>query len=694
MSKVKKLSGKYFDLILWIVAFAAVVSLIFRNINTFGNILLTLIGFGAVVLVHEFGHFIFAKITGIKVEAFSIGFPPMLVGVLKTERGLRIRILPKLFGGGEESGEGGLSFTIGTKNNNPGETEYQIGVIPVGGFVKMLGQEDVGPIKATDDPRSYSNKSVGARMAVIAAGVVFNAISALIVFMIVFLIGINLVPAVVGGVVADSPAARAGLVGGDEIITIAGRSKDLDYYDVSVTAALSGNDEKVALKVRHEDGSVEDYELTAEEKAGEEVKQFGIIMPKSLVVAKVSDVNELFKTTGLRPGDRIKSVNGRDVRGYWELESIITDAFVPEATILAERIDKLGKTEMVKSQIRLDLSFDNREPKSESDLAHIYSMVPRLQVRAADSKVELQGGDVILAVGDVENPTYKEIRDITTEYEGKELSIRVLREGFGGVENSLTVTVVPKHSKGGDRVVIGFFPVFDVQHPVVAKTIAAEGGPAKLDIPRGATIEAVNGTHVSNFYDIIREIKECGSERIKLDYRLDDGTAGSAVLDVGAAKEVVTAKTVFVDSIPFKSLERLYKATGPMDAVAMGYRKTVMFIAQAYVTLKALVTGLLSPKSLMGPVGIITLSYKIVAEQPFIYYVYFLGLISATLAVFNVLPLLPFDGGHIVFLFIEKIKGSPINERVQEKIASVGWILVMALVLYVTFNDIVRSVFG
>ena len=92
-----------------------------------------------------------------------------------------------------------------------GETEYQIGLIPFGGFVKMLGQEDVGTAKSTDDPRSYANKPVSARMAVITAGVTFNVISAVIVFMTVFLIGIELQPAIVGSVVPDSPAAKAGL---------------------------------------------------------------------------------------------------------------------------------------------------------------------------------------------------------------------------------------------------------------------------------------------------------------------------------------------------------------------------------------------------------------------------------------------------------------------------------------------------
>jgi len=141
-------------------------------------------------------------------------------------------------------------------------------------------------------------------------------------------------------------------------------------------------------------------------------------------------------------------------------------------------------------------------------------------------------------------------------------------------------------------------------------------------------------------------------------------------------------------------LERTYKAAGPVDAMVMGYKKTVMFIAQTYVTLRRLIGGLVSPRDLMGPVGIITLSYRIVADRPFVYYVYFLGLISAAIAVFNFLPLPPLDGGLVVLLIVEKIKGSALSERVQTIIAYTGWTLIGTLILYVTFNDIVRNFFS
>jgi regulator of sigma E protease len=119
-----------------------------------------------------------------------------------------------------------------------------------------------------------------------------------------------------------------------------------------------------------------------------------------------------------------------------------------------------------------------------------------------------------------------------------------------------------------------------------------------------------------------------------------------------------------------------------------------MFITQTYLTLKRLIVGAVSPKNLMGPVGIIAASYHVVAERPLIDYVYLLGLISAGLAVFNLLPLPPFDGGLIVLMLVEKVKGSALSERTQGVIVYAGWALIGTFLVYVTFNDIVRSFFS
>lgn len=732
MSKSKGLFKKL-EGFLWAVIFVAIVYLIIRNIHVFGNILLVLLGFGAVVLVHEFGHFIVAKLSDIKVEAFSIFMPPTLLGVRKTKDGFKFRILPRF--SGEENGDSGQSpaepapsgVEGGDEQSLPraessratrvGETEYRIGLIPFGGFVKMLGQEDTGPVKSCDDPRSFANKPVSTRIPVIAAGVIFNCFSAVIIFMIVFLVGIKLPPPVVGAVVPDSPAARAELKPGDEITEIAGASYDLDFSNISVAAALSDEGQEVPLKVRHEDGSEEQIRLVAEQLPGQPLRAFGIGQPMSLTVAEVSDANNLFEKTGLLPGDHITHVNGKDVQSYWQMEQIVQNTFAPSVTLVAKRSIS-GEVHQVESQVQLVPDFE----QSEVELGHIYFMVPRLRIaavssprasikdklisllykllintgikeKAIDARADLKSGDIILAVDDIDNPTYRELRDVTEEHEGKELKVIVLRADPNGAEETLTVTVVPRRQPGSDRVVIGILVVLDVEHPVVAKTIAVENGPSKLEIPRGAVITAVDGKTVSNFYDIAREIRQNTGKPVTIDYRLDD-KAATVSWNVGAGKENITVKSTFAEYIPFKPLERTYQASGPIHAVTMGYRRTVMFVAQTYLTLKRLIGGVVSPKHLMGPLGIITLSYRVVAEEPLIKYIYFLGLISAVIAVFNLLPLPPLDGGLIVLMLVEKIKGSALSERTQGVIAYTGWVLIGTLLLYVTFNDIVRSFFS
>ncbi|MHC4436663.1 MAG: site-2 protease family protein, partial [Planctomycetota bacterium] len=657
MSKPTIFSGKYFRMFLMAVIIVPVLLLIARNIGFFGNALLVLLGFGAVVIVHEFGHFIVAKLSGIKVEAFSLFMPPMLLGVQKTEEGIRIRILPEILPKkGDDSGDGAVCFTVASKCK-PSETEYRVGLIPFGGFVKMLGQEDTGPVKASDDPRSYANKPPHTRAAVLAAGVTFNVISAAIVFMIVFLVGINLTPAVVGGVLPGSPAANAGLKAGDEIIEINGENDDLDFGNIAIAAALSGRNEKVHMKVRHEDGSEKDLTLVAEQIPGESLRGFGIRAAETLTIRELTkdDAEVLFERTGLRPGDRITSVNGKQVQTKWQLDEILKNALVPEVTLLAERIGKDKKVTIVEAKIKL-----KTVPIGDG---HICSMVPRFGMdnltakKPPEGKPFLESGDVILSIGEVAFPTYQEFQDTVKNYENKELPIQVLRKDADGIEKKFAISVRPKREKDAEDAKIGiaFNMMFDSEHPVVADTIIVEGGPAKLEIPRGASITAVDGVPVSNFYDIIREIKRYPGERITINYRLNEQVAGDVFLEVGKDEDLFAVKTTLVEFIPFEALERTYKAAGPVDAMVMGYKKTVMFIAQTYVTLKRLIGGLVSPKDLMGPVGIITLSYRIVADRPFVYYVYFLGLISAAIAVFNFLPLPPLDGGLVVLLIVEKI---------------------------------------
>ena len=592
-SRARMLNGLF-----WAALGAVVIYMIVRHIGVLGNVVIVLLGFGTVVLVHEFGHFIVAKLSGIRVEAFSIFMPPTLLGIRKTAAGWRFRFLPSL---------------ASEKDDEPAEsseaTEYRIGIFPFGGYVKLLGQEDTGPVKQVDDQRSFARKSVGTRIAVISAGVIFNVVSAALIFIVVFLVGIRLPPPVIGGVVPGSPAAQAGLRAGDVVTEIAGATKDLDFGNIIIASALSDVGKPVPMSVRHADGTTERVSLVALELPGSPLREFGIVQPMSLTVAKVAQPEKLYEQTGLRAGDRFVAVHGKEVEHYWDFAEAVRYTLAPEVDTKVERRTDNGGTELVDIKLPLDwAASDSVEMQSEAALGQVYSMVPRLRVAAvegeelssgagsaAESPSGLRTGDIIIAAGQIDNPTYKEIRDMTNDNEGKVLPLKVLRTDANGVEQVVAVSVKPKRERQGGRVVIGFVPALDAKHAIVAKTISIENGVPPLDIPRGARIVAVGDKPVSSFYDIIEQVRQWGNQPVTLRYQLDGAAEGGVSLQVAQAQRPITVRSVPAEDVPLRSLEQLYRATGPVQAIAMGYRRTVMFIAQTYVTLKQLLSGLIRP---------------------------------------------------------------------------------------------------
>jgi regulator of sigma E protease len=182
------------------------------DLSTVWSIARVVLGLGFVIFVHELGHFLVAKMCGVKCEKFYVGFDFFDIKIGD------IVLLPRAL----------LKWQWG-------ETEYGIGVIPLGGYVKMLGQEDNpssmeaenlrdagdvdaglrgGPIDREQlDPRSFRAKSVLQRMAIISAGVVFNLIFAVIFAAIAFKSGVNYSPAIAGTPIPGGPAWEANMDG-------------------------------------------------------------------------------------------------------------------------------------------------------------------------------------------------------------------------------------------------------------------------------------------------------------------------------------------------------------------------------------------------------------------------------------------------------------------------------------------------
>lgn len=694
----------------------AIVVFILKAPGIAGTTALVILGFGGVIFVHELGHFLAAKLGGIKVEAFSIGFPPTVLSVRKLRKGFRVRLFPRA--GQEPPAEEGDS-----------ETEYWLGLVPFGGFVKMLGQSDSGSAEKTDDPRSFTNRPIWIRICVVAAGVFFNMLSAVFLFMGLYLHGLEQQPAVVGGVVPNSPAAAAGFRPGDRIIAINGKSFVKDFVDfsmISLAGALGSKGEATTFTVRHDDGRVERLKVVSELAAGDSqrLRQFGIEPAVTLEIPDWQDPDwrQQLAESGLRPGDIIIAVDGKPVKTSWEFKEMLRRTIRPEVSLSVRRKDSLPGDPPATVSIPLQCKILYPNFRKEYDLVNFYSLVPRLQVEQVfDLKVPeglfermrrwysavilrkpvperalpnpFQKGDVLLKIAGIAYPTFLEYRQAVESHPGKSLEVEVLRSEPDGQRRTLSLSVRPTVQPGTkNRLWLGISLQFDMDHPVIAQTIDTISLDA-LPIPRGARIERVDGRAVNSFYEIADIFTQSTGQQIGIDYRLSEQEAGSTALLVPSVEGLMHTWSEPASPIPLMLLEETVKTSNPARAVQMGLKKTGYFIATTYLTLQGLFTRDVPTSALSGPVGILSISYQ-VARESFVKFLYFMGLISACIAVMNLLPIPVVDGGLIVFLLIEKIKGSPIPEKVQAAITYVGLAFLLAVFLWITYNDIHRIFFG
>jgi len=170
---------------------------------------------GILIFIHELGHFLVAKKSGVLVEKFSIGFGPKLWSKKK------------------------------------GETEYALSAIPLGGFVKMYGESLEADVEEDMKDRSFAHKSLKARFAIVFAGPLFNFILAIVIYMMIFMIGTPRFLASVGGVIEGTPAQTAGLMDGDIVKSLDG--KEMKYWDEMSMYISQKPGEPVAFTIERAD---------------------------------------------------------------------------------------------------------------------------------------------------------------------------------------------------------------------------------------------------------------------------------------------------------------------------------------------------------------------------------------------------------------------------------------------------------
>ncbi len=244
------------------------------------NVVVFILVLGFLIFIHELGHYLAARHVGVKVEQFSIGFPPKAWG------------------------------------KKVGETEYLISWLPLGGYVRLFGQnvEDEDP----DDPRNYASKTISQRFYILVAGPAMNLIAALLFMPLVYMIGIQQAqfmqePVVIGHVMEDSFASQVGFQPGDTIQEVNGTSIPSweEFYfrteqikDGNLTFGVERAGESILLE-----GPYEAYRNSNNRQWLRDVQPIiGGFTPESPA-----------KAAGLEVADQILSIGGTPVQGWYDI---------------------------------------------------------------------------------------------------------------------------------------------------------------------------------------------------------------------------------------------------------------------------------------------------------------------------------------------------------------------------------------
>jgi regulator of sigma E protease len=670
------------------------------------HVILLAFGFGFVIFWHELGHFLAAKWADVKVEQFAVGFGQAMCSWRK-----------------------GLGFRWGSTNpeyekilkaesegiqrtdlHAISETEYRLNWIPLGGYVKMLGQDDMKPGQTVSDPRSYNNKTISQRMVIVSAGVVMNVILAAIGFMYIFTVGFEVPKAKVGLVIPGSPAQNTyKLVDGKKVITPMQVGDEIQYLNgkwqwdfekIKLNTALLIAGDTVPLDVKHLNGTQERLYVTpTKATADSEFPQMGmgeyaLLKGPDLDAKKIDKGDaEPADLTLLGKGDFITAINGKpvDSEDYYLLDRALQTAGGKPVDVTIKRAD--GSSDQKPIHPHFLARFDGEALNFAG-----MQMLSRIESIQGNSplKEKLQPGDVVIDLADTgtsgahwQYPTLKVLTEKISEAGGQsptpELSITVLRGGA-----KVTVKAKPTIKLQNGKVGFGIALANDEQNPIVADVIAgSSAGDAHLQ--PGSKLLSINGTPVHSWFDvnnIMGVLKPDEPIHVTADFEGVEKPYDLKALNQRQIDDIHSNLLTSDSLVLLQPDEYPRKAHNPLEAAKWGVGETRDAILQVYQTVRSMASHKgISTSEISGPVGILTAGYM-VAEKGITRLVWFLSIISANLAVMNFLPIPIVDGGLFTFLIIEKIKGSPISPRVQAAAQVVGLALLLSVFLFATYQDV------
>lgn len=651
------------------------------SLSSIQNILIVALGLGLVIFFHELGHFAVAKWCDVNVERFSIGFGPIL-----------------------------LSWKWG-------ETEYALSLIPFGGYVKMLGQDDADPSQLTseevaEDPRSYIAKNVPQRMAIISAGVIMNIITGMLFFAYAFQVGIQVPPSELGTVITGKPAWKAGMQEGDRITSINGRDAST-FGDIIRATALSSSDylDVEAVRYTGETFSARIYpEMngTRREIGVEPIRGLQLI-PAELAPkgnATLAGSAARGAKPAFEPSDRIVAVDGEELKGFAELQNMLAKKRDQTVTFRVTRGQK--------SKEELDITVGPQGFRTLGLWMDI-GQTEAIQVGSPAEKAGFKLEDKIVSIEDLDvgkdiNPLT--LPDFFAERAGQEVRVVVVREEKGSGAKNHELTITPKETPGwierpsSPNAPLSVPSIGVAFHIIPTVLKVEEGSPAEGKIQAGDQIAQVElvlpeGTKEADILGtldpVTLQLDDSNRNWAYAYWKMQEANSRNVRLKVNRTGE--QAKTVTLQ--PVRSEEWYLPTRGIMvnllavdqkadsfgEALQMGVTHSKNSALDIFLTLRNLVTQNLSVKELHGPIGIARVAYQ-VSQQGLAELSMFLGFLSINLAVLNFLPIPVLDGGHMVFLFYEGVTGKKPSERVLIAATYIGMAFVLSLMVLVIFLDV------
>ncbi len=699
------------------------------------NIALIVLGFGLLIAIHEFGHFIAARWAGIRVESFAVGMGPT---VLAFRRGLGVRF-------GSTAAEVRTRFgadpekipTPRLRAGGVSETEYSLRLLPIGGFVRMKGQEDLDPNAVSHAEDGYGSKPVWKRMIVVSAGVCMNLLTAVALFVVAFMAGVQFEAPTIGAVRAASPAAAArsmdggpdGLRPGDRIDSINGEAIHT-FADIQIDAAMSRPDEPLSLLVSRPGAPAPlRFEVAPRKDGASGLLSMGVAPARGATLADQKDVAPLVQSilaraglaaAGVTPGSVLTAIDGAPASNAEALDlafegcggkAVTTTWRVPSA---GDRVVTAAASPEPRFE-RLYLADGDATAASGADYdLGLIGLTPLVRITAVQgdspNKDLLRVDDVVLAVDDRAGPRVSEFRPLIQQRAGRVAKLRILRDGA-------PMEVDAKVDRQGRlQVLVG--PAWNL--PVSARPLdrtlanpleaAARPQPtpvAPLELRPCTRIVSLNGAAIDDWASLRDALWVATAEALgahapatlTLEFRnLEPGSPPrSAAITLDAAQIEAIHALGWSSPLPSELFEPdliTRSAQGnPVRAAAMGFTETRKLALLTWLTLDRLARGTVGVEQLRGPVGIVHVGTR-VADRGMTYLLFFLAMISVNLAVLNFLPLPIVDGGLFLFLVYEGIFHRPPSPRFQHAATLAGLALLGCLFVVTFYNDVLRLFTG